>query len=33
MFELTKHRCPPLQLVELVLIVAPAILVVIVALT
>jgi hypothetical protein len=33
MFELTKHRRPPLQLVELVLIFAPAIAVVIVALT
>jgi hypothetical protein len=33
MFELTKHRRPPLRLVELVLVFAPAIVVVIVALT
>ena len=33
MFELTKHRRSPLQLAELVLIFAPAIVVIIVALT
>jgi hypothetical protein len=33
MFELTKHRRPPLQLVELALIFAPAIVVIIIALT
>ena len=32
MFEPTKHRRPPLQLVELVLIFAPAIVVIVVAL-